>query len=195
MAFEPVGSVEPVGPGEGDYLDLTLRTLLDSVAGKNSVPAAGSVIAVLGALAAGLAAKVAHRSTSRLPDAEKIAQRADELRMKFEPIITADAVGYAAALATRGDERDAAMHSLSAELTLMAETAAEVAELASALVTDGNPNLRFDSESAVRIAVTVAEIGAKLIGANVGESELSRRAHTAAERARAASTRHPAAGS
>lgn len=141
MSFEPV---------DGDYLDLPLRALLDDVAGKDSVPAAGSVIAVLGSLAAGLAAKVAHRSTSRLPDAEEIAQRADALRSKFEPIITADAIGYAAALAMRGDDRAAAMHSLSAELALMAETAAETAELASALVDDGNPNLRFDSESAVR---------------------------------------------
>ncbi len=173
-------------PAENDYLDLPLRALFDDVGGKDSVPAAGSVIAVLGALAAGLAAKVAHRSTSRLADAEKIAQRAEELRRRFEPIITADAVGYAAALSTRGDERAAALHSLSAELARMGEAAAEVAELASELVIHGNPNLRFDSESAVRIAVTVAEIGAELIGANVGESELSRRAHSAADRARAA---------
>lgn len=184
MAFEP---------SEGDYLDLPLRALLDEVAGKDSVPAAGSVVAVLGALAAGLAAKVAHRSTSRLSDAKEITQRADALRKKFEPIITADAVGYAAALATRGDDRAAAMHSLSSELALMAEAAAEVAELASALVVHGNPNLRFDSESAVRIAVTAAEICAELIGANVGESELSHRAHSAAGRAREAANRHSVA--
>ena len=169
-----------------DYLDRPLRSFFDSVAGTESVPAAGSVIATLGALAAGLAAKVAHRSTSRLPDAEEIAQRADELRMTFEPIITADAVGYMAALALRGDERDAAMHSLSFELVMMAEAAVEVAELASALVIHGNPNLRFDSEAAVRIAVTTAEISGALIGANVGDSELSSRAHLAAGRARTA---------
>lgn len=177
MAFELV---------DDDYLDRPLRSLFDNVAGKDSVPAAGSVTAVLGALAAGLAAKVAHRSASRLADAEQIAQRADELRRTFEPLITADALGYAAALATRGDDRVAAMHSLSFDLVLMAEAAAEIAEMASALVIDGNPNLRYDSEAAVRIAVTVAEICAELIGANVGETELSRRAHSAADRARAA---------
>lgn len=177
---------------ENDYLNLPLRALFDDVASKDSVPAAGSVIAVLGALAAGLAAKVAHRSASRLPDAVTTAQHADALRDRFEPIITADAVGYAAALATRGEEREAAMHSLSAELAHMAETAAEVAELASELVVHGNPNLRFDSESSVRIAVTVAEISAQLIGANVGESELSRRAHAAADRARSAAVDRPA---
>lgn len=178
MAFEPA---------EHDYLGLPLRALLDDVGSKESVPAAGSVIAVLGALSAGLAAKVAHRSVSRLPDALEIAARADALRQRFEPIITADARGYAAALKLRGKERERALHSLSLELAQMAETAAEVAELAAKLVVVGNPNLRFDSDSAVRIAVTVAEISAELIGANVGESELSRRAHEAAERARVAS--------
>ncbi len=177
-----------VGLVEDDYLDRPLRVLLDNVAGADSVPAAGSVIAVLGALAAGLAAKVAHRSTSRLPYAEEIVQRANELRARIEPLVTADSAGYAAALATRGDGRVAAMLSLSTELVLLVETAAEIAELASALVAEGNPNLRFDAHAAVRIAVTVAEIGAELIEANVGESELSSRAHSAVGRARAAAT-------
>lgn len=169
-----------------DYLDRPLRVLFDDVAGTDSVPAAGSVIATLGALDAGLAAKVAHRSHSRLPKAEEIAKRADELRIKFEPLITVDAIGYAAAIAVRGDEQAAAMHSLSFDLVLMAEAAAEVAELASALALHGNPNLRYDADSSVRIAVTVTEIAAELIGANVGETELSRRAHGAADVARAA---------
>lgn len=169
-----------------DYLNRPLQTFFDSVAGPDSVPAAGSVVAAMGALAAGLAAKVAHRSMSRLSNAADIAQQANALRSRCEPLITADAAGYLAALATRGDERAAAMHALSAELAMMAETAAEVAELASTLIRNGNPNLRFDSETAVRIAVTVAEVCAQLIGANVGDSHLSVRAHTAAERARAA---------
>lgn len=171
---------------EDDYLDRPLRSLFDNVAGTDSVPAAGSVIATLGALCAGLAAKVAHRSHSRLPDAEEIAKRLDGLRLKFEPLITADAIGYAAALATRGEERDAAMHSLSFDLVLMAEAAVEVAELASALAVNGNPNLRYDAHAAVAIAVTVTEIGAALIGANVGASDLSARAQSAVGRARTA---------
>lgn len=173
-----------------DYLERPLRSLFDSVAGVDSVPAAGSVIATLGVLAAGLAAKVAHRSASQLSNSEEIAGRADELRRKLEPLITADAVGYAAALAKRGHERDAALRSLTSELVLMVETAAEIAELASSLVSDGNQNLRYDADAAARIAVTVAEVGTELIGANVGESELSLRARSAVSRARAAAGRH-----
>lgn len=174
-----------------DYLDRPLRALFDSVAGTDSVPAAGSVIAALGALAAGLAAKVAHRSASQLSDSKEIAKRADKLRKKLEPLITADALGYAAALAQRGHERNAALKSLTTELVLMVETAAEIAELASALVNDGNQNLRYDADAAARIAVTVAEVGAELIGANVGESELSGRARSAVTRARAAAGQPP----
>ncbi|MEO7350165.1 MAG: cyclodeaminase/cyclohydrolase family protein [Terrimesophilobacter sp.] len=169
-----------------DYLDRPLRALFDDVAGTDSVPAAGSVIATLGALSAGLAAKVAHRSHSRLPDAEEIAGRLDALRLTFEPLITADALGYAAALAVRGDDRAAAMHALSFDLVLIAEAAATVAELASTLALTGNPNLRYDAEASVRIAVTVTQIAAELIGANVVETELSRRANSAAGGALAA---------
>jgi methenyltetrahydrofolate cyclohydrolase len=172
-------------PAENDYLDRPLRALLDDVAGLDSVPAAGSVIAAMAALAAGLAAKVAHRSVPSLLDGEVIARRADELRRRFEPIITADAVGYTAALASPGD-RATTMASLSSELTLMVEAAAEIAELASALVGNGNPNLRYDADAATRISVTVAEVGAELIRANVGESDLLARAHSAVGRARAA---------
>ena len=168
-----------------DYLDRPLRELFDNVAGTDSVPAAGSVIAALGALAAGLAAKVAHRSAAQLSDSEEIARQADELRKRLEPLITADAVGYAAALATRGD-RVAAMQSLSSELVLMIETAAKITELASPLAVNGNPNLRYDAAAAVRIAVTVAEIGADLVEANLGDSDLSRRAHAAVAMAHAA---------
>lgn len=172
-------------PG-GDYLDRPLRALFDDVAGAESVPAAGSVIAALGALSAGLTAKVAHRSAAQLHDSEEIARRAHELRAKLEPIITADAVGYAAALAKRGLARADAMQSLSSELGVIVETAAEIAELASALAIEGNQNLRYDAEAAARIAATVAEVGASLIGANVGGAGLSRDAGAAVGRAQAA---------
>src|SRR5665647_125074 len=91
------------GWAAGDYLDRPLRELLEDVADADPVPAAGSVVAVLGALAAGLAAKVARRSTSQVPDTESIAERADWLRGRLEPLITADAASYTEALAAAGN--------------------------------------------------------------------------------------------
>lgn len=177
-----------IGADAGNYLDRPLNELLDDISGTDPVPAAGSVVAVLGALAAALAAKVAHRSASRLSDAEQIAKRADGLRNRLEPLITADAIDYAAALATRGD-RAPAMLSVSNGIVLMAETAAEIAELASDLARNGNQNLHHDAAAAVQIAAMAAQIAAELTGANVGESALSRRAHAAVVRAQTAAGR------
>ncbi|MGH3425722.1 MAG: cyclodeaminase/cyclohydrolase family protein, partial [Nocardioidaceae bacterium] len=56
------------GWATGDYLDRPLRDLLGDVSGADPVPAAGSLAAATGALAAGLVAKVARRSVSRLED-------------------------------------------------------------------------------------------------------------------------------
>lgn len=176
------------GWAAGDYLDRPLRELLEDVAGTDPVPAAGSLVAVLGALAAGLAAKVARRSTAQRADAEHIAERADRLRRQLEPIITADAAGYAAALATEGAEadRDAAMLEASSGPVVVAEAAAEIAEIASALAANCNPNLRVDAVAVAWFAASVAEVGAALTAANVGESEALRAARTAATRARTA---------
>jgi formiminotetrahydrofolate cyclodeaminase len=176
------------GWAAGDYLDRPLRELLEDVAGADPVPAAGSVVAVLGALAAGLAAKVARRSTSQVPDTEKIAERADWLRGRLEPLITADATSYTEALAARGNRADhaAAMLSASSGPVLVAEIAAEIAEIASALAAAGNPHLRYDAAAAAWIAASIAEVGADLTAANDGESASFQRARLAAVRARVA---------
>jgi formiminotetrahydrofolate cyclodeaminase len=176
------------GWAAGDYLDRPLRELLEDVAGTDPVPAAGSLVAVLGALAAGLAAKVARRSTAQRPDAEEIAERADRLRQQLEPIITGDAASYAEALRAGGNQADrrAAMLEASSGPVVVAETAADIAEIASALEADCNPNLRVDAAAVAWIAASVAEVSADLAAANVGDSEPLRRARAAAARARAA---------
>lgn len=176
------------GWASGDYLDRPLRELLDDVAGADPVPAAGSLVAVLGALAAGLAAKVARRSTSQRPDAEAIADRADRLREQLEPIITGDAASYAEALAAGSNRSDraAAMLESTSGLAVVTESAAEIAEIAATLAANCNPNLRADAAAVARIAASVAEVGTALTAANVGESSPLQRARAAAARARTA---------
>ncbi len=173
------------GWAAGDYLNRPLHELLEDVAGRDSVPAAGSAVAVLGALAAGLTAKVARRSSSGLPNAVDVAQRADELREGLEPLVTADAAGYAEAMAAPGG-RAAAMAAASAGTAFMAEAAAEIAQIAVVLAMDGNPNLRWDAMAAARIAATAAEVAAELTAANVGEGDPFPRARSAALLARTA---------
>ncbi|MDJ0313508.1 cyclodeaminase/cyclohydrolase family protein [Arthrobacter sp. H35-D1] len=180
--------MEATGWASGDYLDRPLRELFEDVASGDSVPAAGSAVAVLGALAAGLTAKVARRSSSGLPSVADLAQRADELREGLEPLVTADAAGYVEALAAPGD-RAAAMAAVSAGTAFMAESAAEIAQIAAVLAADGNQNLRWDATAAARIAVVAAEVAAELTAANVGEDDPFPRAHSAAILARTAADR------
>lgn len=176
------------GWASGDYLNRPLHELLEDVAGKDSVPAAGSAVAVLGALAAGLTAKVARRSSSRLSNSVGTAQRADELRKGLEPLVTADAAGYADAMAAP-EGRAAAMAAVSAGTAFMAESAAEIAQIAADLAVDGNQNLRWDAMAATRIAAIAAEVAAELTAANVGADDPFPRAHSAAILARTAADR------
>ncbi|GAB3042960.1 hypothetical protein GCM10027052_26470 [Parafrigoribacterium mesophilum] len=179
------------GWAAGDYLDRPLRELLEDVAGADPVPAAGSLVATVGALAAGLTAKVARRSTTQRPDAEAIAARADLLRAQLEPLITGDAAGYAKALdaPSNSTDRTEAMRAASTGPVSMAEVTAEIAEIASELAAHCNPNLRVDAAAVAWLAASVAEVGADLASANVGDSALSQRAHAAVARARAAADR------
>lgn len=172
----------------GDYLDRPLRELIDDVAGTDPVPAAGSLVAVLGALAAGLTAKVARRSAAQRPDSDAIAERADRLREQLEPLITGDAAAYAQTLETVSDgaDRMEAMRAASAGPVQVAEAAADIAEIASDLAADCNPNLRVDAAAAAWLAASIAEVAADLTAANVGESAPFQRAHAAVARARAA---------
>lgn len=176
------------GWAAGDYLNRPLHELLEDVAGGGSVPAAGSAVALLGALSAGLTAKVARRSTSRLPNADEFAQRADQLREGLEPLVTADAASYAEAMAAP-EGRAAAMTVASAGMVLVAESAVEIAQIAVLLAVDGNPQLRWDAMAAARIAATAAEVAAELTAANVGEKDPFPRARSAALLARTAADR------
>jgi formiminotetrahydrofolate cyclodeaminase len=72
---------------------------------------------------------------------------------------------------------------------VVAETAAEIAEIAAALAANCNPNLRVDAAAVAWLAASVTEVSADLTAANVGESEPLRAARTAATRARAAAER------
>ena len=142
----------------------------------------------MGALAAGLAAKVARRSR-QLADGQELAARADLLRTRFEVLITADAENYAATLTAPVADRAAALLAATAGPVTVAETAAHVAEIAARLAADGNQNLRYDAEASAWLAAAVAEVAARLALANVGQTQPVERAQAAAEKARTAADR------
>lgn len=150
----------------GDYLRRPLSELLGDASGEAPVPAAGSVAAATGALAAALTAKVARRSPSLGDEREALAARADLLRERLEPGVTQDAAGYAAVLAAPSAQRREALRAASQWPETIAAAATEVAALAADLAERGNPNLRHDAAAAHRFATAAAEVASDLTRAN-----------------------------
>lgn len=178
-----------MGWQDGDYLQRPLHDLLEDVGGIDPVPAAGSMAAATGALAAALTAKVARRSASRVDNAEELAERADRLRSRLEPLVTLDAASYAAVLAGRREGKDTTptWKDAASWPETIAYVSAEIADLAADLTENGNPNLRFDAAGAASFAAATAEVACSLVAANEGEIEsvraAARRARQTAERA------------
>ena len=177
-----------MGWADGDYLGRPLRELMADVGGSDPVPAAGSTAAATGALAAALTAKVARRSRKRLSDADELAERADRLRSRLEPLVTLDAEAYAAALAARRDGVDTkpTWKEAASWPETIAYVCADIADLAAHLTAEGNPNLRFDASGAASFAAATAEVASALVAANEGGVESVR---AAADRARQAADR------
>lgn len=149
-------------------LDLTVRDLLDAVAGHTPTPGGGSVAALTAALAAALAGMVARYSD--LPGDD-----ADALRAHVAALADADVAAYAAyraasALAADDEARPAALERASdaaaAVPAEVAECAARIAELADGLARAGNQHLRSDAEAALALAAAAAATAATLVAVN-----------------------------
>jgi len=152
------------------------------------------VSAVAVALGAALAAMAARFSKARMDDAEALATQADALRARVLPLAQADADSYAAVLDAYRLPKDdpgrdaavAAALSAAAEVPLaIAETAAEVGELAARVADSGNPNLLGDAAAATYLAEAGARACANLVRINLRDESDPRvaRAAAAVERA------------
>ena len=171
-------------PPENDtseYLDLPLREFLDLVASGGPAPGGGSVAAVTVALAAGLSGMAARLSADQL--AAGLADRADALRRRVEPLARADAESYRRVLDAyrlpRGPDpetrrervRDALSGAADVPLAV-AEVGNEVAVIAARLVEEGNPNLEGDAVTAVLLAEAGVRAAAALVEINLSSAEM-----------------------
>ncbi|MGH3051616.1 MAG: cyclodeaminase/cyclohydrolase family protein [Gaiellaceae bacterium] len=156
-------------------------SFLESVAARTAAPGGGSVAAVVAAFAAALTEMAA-----RYADEEEAATRAGALRARFLELAGEDAEAYSAVLGAEGEAREQAL-SRAADVPLeLAESAVEVAELASRLAEEGNPTLRGDALTAALLASAAAKAAANLVEINLEgkpEDERVARARTAATRA------------
>jgi formiminotetrahydrofolate cyclodeaminase len=162
-------------------LDLRLREFLDEIAAEGRTPGGGSAAALVTAIAAGLLAKVARGSGDSWPEAAGIAAQAECLRDRATPLAEADAEQYEAALRVReetgaepGERRDFALgqaYSKAAEPPLqIVRAASDVAQLAVAVVENGEPALRADAVVAALLAAAAAKAAAALVAVNLTAS-------------------------
>lgn len=150
----------------------------DLVAQPEPAPAAGSVAAATLTLAAALATKAARLSTRQLSDAGSIAEQLQRWRVIAEGLADDDARSYAAVLqAIRESGRDSpaaqAAWSDAARVPLtIAEVGTQMAEQAAALAREGNPNLRGDALTALKLAQAAVDAAAQLVAINVAQAGL-----------------------
>lgn len=163
------------------FLDLSLQEFLDAVPGRTSAPGGGAVAAVALSLAAGLTAMAARFAPDGWARRAEVVERAEELRARTEPLADADAESYGAFMAERTDETRERTVAIPFEL---AEIAAEVAELAALVASDGNPNVRGDAAAGADLAAAAASSSARLVAINARDGdERVRTAAVHAERA------------
>jgi formiminotetrahydrofolate cyclodeaminase len=152
----------------------SVQSYLDALGARTPAPASGSGAAVTGAIGAALAELAA-----RFSDEREATSRLVELRTRLVELADEDAEAYPAFMRTRSeDDRN---RTIDIPLAI-AETAAEVAGLASVLVEGGNPRVAGDAEAGFELARAAARVGARLVEINLDGADDPR-----LERARAAS--------
>ena len=157
---------------------------------RTPAPGGGAVAAIAASFAAGLTAMAARFAPDEWERRAEVIGRAEELRARVEPLADADAEAYGAFMAERTPESLERIVAIPHEL---AEIAAEVADLATIVATDGNPNVSGDAAAGADLAAAVASIAARLVGINADASDervaeaaaLAARAATAAQQASA----------
>jgi methenyltetrahydrofolate cyclohydrolase len=151
------------------FLDAGLKEFLDAVPARTPAPGGGAVAAVVLSLAAGLTAMAARFAPDEWPRRAEVIGRAEELRARAEPLADDDAEAYGAYLAARTGENVERIVAIPFEL---ATVAAEVAELAAAVATEGNPNVSGDAAAGAALAAAVVSITARLVEINADEADV-----------------------
>jgi methenyltetrahydrofolate cyclohydrolase len=162
------------------------------------VPAGGSAVAAVVAVAAALLQKVARLSMAHWAGAEVALEQATAFQLRAEELVDADAHAYMSFVEalraakrlggharerTVGPARDATVDVPLA----IARLGAETVELARDMAAHGNPGLRADAMVAATIAAAAAAAAARLTAVNLSGARLDPRLDEARRSAQAAS--------
>jgi methenyltetrahydrofolate cyclohydrolase len=154
--------------GSSSFLDAGLKEFLDAVPARTPAPGGGAVVAVVASLAAGLAAMAARFAPDEWEPRAAVVGRAEELRARVEPLADADAEAYGAFMADRSDQNVERIVTIPFEL---AESAAEIAELAALVAVEGNPNVSGDASAGADLAAAAASVAARLVAINASADD------------------------
>jgi glutamate formiminotransferase/formiminotetrahydrofolate cyclodeaminase len=163
---------EPSTPAAGSALD----RFLDELEAPAPSPCGGTAAAATAAMAAALVTMVA-RGSAGWADGAGVASQARALRSRLTALGADDAAAFEQVLVTMRDrsgspeQRDFALGGAllrAAEVPLrIAETAADVAELAATAAAEGSPQLRPDATAAAALAEAATRAAAHLVEINL----------------------------
>jgi methenyltetrahydrofolate cyclohydrolase len=184
--------------GPSDFSERSLKELLDDVAARTPAPGGGSSAATATALAAALVEMAANFSKDLAPEFE----RAGNLRTRALELAETELHAYepvleALRLPREDPERAARVSAAQTEASKspleVARVAADLAELAAELATNGNPNLTGDAIAGALLAEAAAQAASRLVAINLTDGPVVEEAADHAGRARAARERALAA--
>ncbi|MGA9062907.1 MAG: glutamate formimidoyltransferase [Terracidiphilus sp.] len=155
------------GPGAGAAPSIGIASFLSQLAAPTAVPGGGSAAAAGGAMAAGLAGMVASMARGKKAHAQHESQlsealaRLGVLREELKSAIDADAEAYNAVMKAYKSAKESADSARLIAIALqqaaavplgVAERAAEVVRIATALKPITNPNMKSDLTTAIALA-------------------------------------------
>jgi methenyltetrahydrofolate cyclohydrolase len=194
----------PLGSSECPrFAESTVERFLTALAAREPAPSGGAAAALACALAAALVEMAASLTLPEGPlPVDAIGERAAGIRSTATRLADEDAAAYGRVIealrapredAGRGERVTEALSRAADAPLAIAECAAEAAELAAALVHDGNPNLRGDALTGALLAEGAALAAARLVEINLASApgdarvrrgrDLAHRALAARERA------------
>jgi formiminotetrahydrofolate cyclodeaminase len=166
--------------------------LLDAIGSRTLAPASGPTAAFVGAMAAALCAK-----TGRYALDDGAVAQAEHLRRRLTHLAREDAEAFVTAFRNLDEPREPdpdvrdwqlgrSLAAAADALLRIAETCADVAELAADLARRGKPDLQPDAAAAAVLAEAAARVCAHLVAVNLGMTPTDERVQRAAAFAGAA---------
>ena len=165
---KPLHTHPPIHPSTHPLRDLTLVAYTTAVAAKSPTPGAGSVAALVAALAAGLNEKVARKAKD--PAARRLAATMAKTRERLLKLVDEDANSFAAVMAVWKGQPAARQRALKAATRIpltVCEDGAMIGDVSARLMQLARGAIRSDAAAAQRLACAALDAARLMVEANL----------------------------